>query len=103
MFFVTETTDNCANKISEVDDELVVDLATDTQGNNVSTHEISDYIDNEDAHDQDQTDKGLSEDENIITEEETSVKVVPEPRRPLPADATKTEGNTSVDTSDNAA
>ena len=50
MFVVTETTDNCANKISEVDDELVVDLATDTQGNNVSTHGISDYMDNEDAH-----------------------------------------------------
>ena len=69
----------------------------------MSTHEISDYIDNEDAHDPDQTDKGLSEDENIITEEETLVKVVPQPRRPLPADATETEGNTSVGTSYDAA
>ena len=103
MFVVTETTDYCANEISEVNDELVVDLATDTQGKNVSTHEISDYMDNEDAHDPDQTNEGLSEGENVVTEEETSVKVVPEPRRPLSADATETEGNTTVDTSDNAA
>ena len=31
LFVVTETTDNCANEKSEVDDEFVVDLATDTQ------------------------------------------------------------------------
>ena len=99
LFVVTETTDNCANEKSEVDDELVVDLATYTQERNLSTHEISDYMD----HDPDQTDEGLSEVENVVTEEETSVKVVPEPRRLLPADATETEGNTSVDTSDNAA
>ena len=103
LFVVTETTDNCANEIEEVDDELVVDLATDTQGNNVSTHETSDYMDNGDAHDPDQTDEGLSEDDNVVTEEETSVKVVPEPRRLLPADATETEGHTSVDNSENAA
>ena len=103
MFVVTETTDNCANEIEEVDDALVVDLATDTQGSNVSTHKISDYMDNEDAHDPDKTNEGLSEDENVVTEEETSVKVVPEPRRSLPADATETEGNTSGDTSENAA
>ena len=102
LFVVTETTDNCANEIEEVDDALVVDLATNAQGNNVSTHETSDFMDNEDAHNPDQTDEGLLEDENV-TEEETSVKVVPEPRRPLPADATETEGNTSVDTSENAA
>ena len=99
LFVVTETTDNSVNEIEEVDDELVDDLATHTQGRNLSTHEISDYMD----HDPDQTDEGLSEVENVVTEEETSVKVVPEPRRLLPADATETEGNTSVDTSDNAA
>ena len=60
MFVITETTDNCANDISELDDELVVDLATDTQGNNVSTQGISDYMDNEDAHDPDQTYEGIS-------------------------------------------
>ena len=31
-------------------------------------------MDNEDAHDLDQTDEGLSEDENVDTEEETSIK-----------------------------
>ena len=103
LFIVTETTDNCANEKSEVDDDLVVDLATDTQQSNVSSHEISDYMDNDDAHDPDQTEDGLSEDKNVVTEEEASVKVVPEPRRPLQADATETKGNTSVDTSDNAA
>ena len=81
MFVVTKTTDTCVNEISEVDDELVVDYATCTQENNVSTHELSDYMDNEDAHYPDQTDEGLSEDENVDTEEETLVKSVPEPRR----------------------
>ena len=90
LFVVTDTTDNYANEIPGVDDELVVDLGTDTQGSNESTHEIFDYMDNEDAHDPDQTDEGLSEDDNVVTEEETSVTVVPEPRRPLPADATET-------------
>ena len=99
LFVVTETTDNVANEIEEVEDELVADLATDTEGNNVSTHETSDLKDNEDAHDPDQTDEG----ENVVAEEETSVKTVLEPRRPLPADDTETEGNTSVDTSENAA
>ena len=102
MFVVTETTGNCANENLEVYDELVVDLASDTQRSNVSSHEISDYMDNEDAHDPDQTVEGLSGDANVVTEEETAVKVVPEPRRPLPADATEIEGNSSVDTSDNA-
>ena len=102
LFVVTKTTDTCVNEISEVDDELVVDYATCTQENNVSTHKLSDYMDNEDAHDPDQTD-GLSENENVDTEEETLVKVVPEPRRLLSADATENEGNTPVDTSDNAA
>ena len=99
MFVVTETTDKCENEIEEVDDALAVDLATNTQDNNVSTHETSDIMDNEDAHDPDQTDEG----ENVVAEEETSVKTVLEPRRPLPADDTETEGNTSVDTSLNAA
>ena len=94
LFVVTDTTDNYANEIPGVDDELVVDLATDTQGSNESTHEISDYMDSENAHDPDQTDECLSEDDNVVTEEETSVKVVPEPRRPLPADATETEKKT---------
>ena len=62
LFVVTETTDNGANEIEEVDDELVVDFATDKQGSNVNTHKISDYMDNEDAHDPDQTDEGLPED-----------------------------------------
>ena len=99
LFVVTETTDKCENEIEEVDDALAVDLATNTQDNNVSTHETSDIMDNEDAHDPDQTDEG----ENVVAEEETSVKTVLEPRRPLPADDTETEGNTSVDTSLNAA
>ena len=99
LFLVTETTDNGAHEIEEVEDELVADLATDTEGNNVSTHETSDHMDNEDAHDPDQTDEG----ENVVAEEETSVKTVLEPRRRLPADDTETEGNTSVDTSENAA
>ena len=99
LFVVTETTDKCENEIEEVDDALAVDLATNTQENNVSTHETSDLMDNEDAHDPDQTDEG----ENVVAEEETSVKTVLEPRRRLPADDTETEGNTSVDTSENAA
>ena len=60
-------------------------------------------MDNEDARDLDQTDEGLSEDENVDTEEETSIKVVPKPRRLLSTDASENEGKTSVDTSDNAA
>ena len=99
LFVVTETTDNVANEIDEIDDASVVDLATDTDGNNVSTHETSDFMDNEDAHDPDQTDEG----ENVVAEEETSVKTVLEPRKRLPADDTETEGNTSVDSSENAA
>ena len=60
-------------------------------------------MDNEDAHDPDQRDEGLSEGQNFVTEKKTSVKVVAEPRRPLSADATENNGNTSVDTSNNAA
>ena len=69
----------------------------------MSTQGKSDYMDNEDAHDPDQTDEGLSEVKDVVTEEETSVNVVSKPRRPLSADATETEVNTSVDISDYAA